>query len=189
MSKPESQAKSQAKQPAEFPATATDSPAGSHEAGGQQKIPGSALLLGLSGLIPFWASAAVLWLHGTINHFAATMALVGYGAVILSFLGGINWGAAIVQQNAGHNTQQLPARLFWSIVPSLIAWFALLLQSLVNDGVALFILLVAFVLQYLSDRRAVSQGRFPPWFARLRLILTCGAVLALAVGLGGVLTR
>ena len=189
MTKPESPANSQTKSPADFPATTTDNIAGSYEIGGQQKIPGSALLLGLSGLIPFWASAAVLWLHGTIHHFAATIALAGYAAVILSFLGGINWGAAIVQQNAAQNSQQLPARLFWSIVPSLIAWFALLLQSLVNEGVALFILLVAFVLQYLSDRRAVSQGRFPPWFARLRLILTCGAVLALTVGLGGVLTR
>lgn len=173
----------------ESPETTSARPADSQQPSGQQKIPDSAFILGLAGLIPFGVSASALWVRGTIDHFAATLALVAYGAVILSFLGGINWGAAIVQQQDRENAQQLPARLFWSIVPSLVAWFALLLQSLVNDAVALFILLVAFVLQYLSDQRAVSIGRFPAWFARLRLILTCGAVMALAVGLGGVLTR
>ena len=146
------------------------------------KIPGPALWLGLAGLIPFFATAATLWLGETINQFDATTALVAYAAVILSFLGGINWGAAIINNNA----TQLTKPLFWSIVPSLAAWAALLLQSLFSEAVALFILLVAFVLQYLSDRRAVALGRFPPWFARLRLILTCGAVLSLAIGLVGV---
>ena len=84
------------------------------------------------------------------------------------------------------NATQLTKSLFWSIVPSLAGWAALLLQSLFSEAVALFILLVAFVLQYLTDRRAVALGRFPPWFARLRLILTCGAVLSLAIGLVGV---
>lgn len=174
----------------ETPDFSTTKPADSHQTSTQRTtIPGSALLLGLAGLIPFGVSAVALWVSATIDHFAATMALVGYGAVILSFLGGINWGAAIVQQDGRQNGQQLPAQLFWSIVPSLAGWCALLLQAFFDDSVALFLLLVAFVLQYLSDRRAVSLGRFPAWFARLRLMLTCGAVLALTVGLGGVLTR
>lgn len=160
----------------------TQTPANKNTASHQLKIPGSALWLGLAGLIPFFTTAAALCLGETIHQFDATTALVAYAAVILSFLGGINWGAAIVDSN----TRQLPKRLFWSIVPSLVAWVALLLQSLFSEAIALFTLLVAFVLQYLSDRHAVALGRLPPWFARLRIILTCGAVLSLAVGLVGV---
>ncbi len=159
-------------------------PAVEHPTNNSKKIPGAALWLGLGGLIPFFVSAACLWLRDTIDHFEAATALVAYAAVILSFLGGINWGAALAEPDG----RDLPKRLFWSIVPSLVGWTALLVQALFNHEVALIILLVAFVLQYLSDSRAVSMGRFPVWFGRLRLILTCGVVLALAAGLLGLVT-
>ena len=51
--------------------------------------------LGLAGLIPFVLTAAVQWLPQPGWRMLAAMALLGYGAVIVSFLGGIHWGLAM----------------------------------------------------------------------------------------------
>lgn len=87
-------------------------------------VPRSAIWLGASGFLPFGAAAlAAAFLD---EQFAgwATAALMTYGAVILSFLGGIHWGVAIASDpGAG----ALPRRLVMSVAPSLIAWAGLLL--------------------------------------------------------------
>ena len=54
------------------------------------RIPAPALLLGLAGLIPFFAAAAAQWLVLPVIDSGAGLRLaVAYGAIILSFLGGI----------------------------------------------------------------------------------------------------
>jgi len=138
-------------------------------AAANNRIPGPALLLGVAGLIPFVGCAVLLWTADSPDRFNTAHALVAYGAVILSFLGGINWGIALKEQSTG----DLLHRLGWSVVPSLVGWLGLLLQALVNHGVALGLLLVAFIAQYFLDRRSV---------------LTTGAVLSLAAGLLRVVT-
>lgn len=54
--------------------------------------------LGHAGLIPFVLLALLLWvLTGELQAFVS-IALAGYGALIVSFLGGIHWGIAWQQQ-------------------------------------------------------------------------------------------
>ena len=141
-------------------------------------IPASAAALGFSGLIPFLVPAIGLWVVGSSYQFELATALVAYGAVILSFLGGIRWGEAITRNSL------LPgwAALILSVIPSLIGWLALLLHFMVNQTLALILLAVGFIVQYLLDRRATDKGELPPWFGRLRLYLSCGAVLSLMIG-------
>ncbi len=58
-------------------------------------IPNMPLLLGALGLIPFIVlSLAMLFGAATLLSFPTASALSAYGAVILSFLGGIRWGLA-----------------------------------------------------------------------------------------------
>ncbi len=79
--------------------------------------------LGYFGLIPFLGTILIT-LVGVNMHFAFTL-FIGYSAVILSFLGGIHWGW--IMQGA------LPAahvRLKLAMLPSLLAWAALLVPSL-----------------------------------------------------------
>ena len=146
---------------------------------GDSSIPLPALVLGLAGLIPFIASAAALWLGDSVWRFDSGTALIAYGAVILSFLGGIRWGVEITQR------PQRPATgaLLFSVLPSLLAWGALLVQSLINLPLAVVTLIVGFVLQFLSDRRAARSNILPLWFGKLRLILSVGATLSLLAGL------
>jgi Protein of unknown function (DUF3429)/Disulfide bond formation protein DsbB len=77
--------------------------------------------LGYAGLVPFALLAALLWAVRADWQELAGAALVGYGAVIASFLGGVHWGIA----------GQLPqptARFHcvWGVVPSLLGCLALL---------------------------------------------------------------
>ena len=141
----------------------------------QQRIPTPALVLGLAGLLPFLISAFLTFGADVKSSAMGLLSLGTYGAVILSFLGGIRWGLIV------NNKAQLQkwSPLAWSVVPSLIAWPALLLPS----RYMLSVLAVGFVFQYAMDNEAIKAKKMPLWFGRLRLILTTGAVLSLLAGL------
>jgi hypothetical protein len=57
----------------------------------------AAWALGLAGLIPFVALALLVALNPRIKEEAAS-ALLAYGAIILSFLGGIRWGFTVLEE-------------------------------------------------------------------------------------------
>ncbi len=95
---------------------------------------------------------------------------MAYGAVILSFLGGIHWGLAIA---SNHGNGDLPRRLFVSVAPSLVAWAGLLLPL----RVGLLVLAAGFAAVLYVDVRATRAGEAPPWYPRLRGPLSA-AVLA-----------
>ncbi len=125
-------------------------------------------VLGYAGLLPFAAAA--------IGHLAGLpMAQVGvvYGALILSFLGGIQWGSGL----RGHVDQSDPThRIAVSVVPSLIGFTALLLPPF-----AVFILLGGFGGQWVYDRRHADSVDWPEWFLQLRGHLSLGAMIGLAL--------
>jgi len=160
-----------------------------------QVIPTPALVLGIAGLIPFIVCAALAWLpelglsvignltpssqasfmSNTEIQQTAVFALGAYGAIILSFLGGIRWGNLVSSKTQLNHW----GPLFISVLPSLIAWPALLLPSVWM----LSVLAAGFVLQYAYDVEGVKQKILPVWFGRLRTILTTGAVFSLLTGL------
>lgn len=121
-----------------------------------------AWLLGLVGLLPFYLLAAVAGIEEL--RALAAVAYLSYGAVILSFLGGIAWGRALSASDAK------AYRL--SIVPSLVAWAALLVPQ--AAGIAM--LAAGFSLQGWLDWRSLRDPA-TVWFGRLRVILSI-AVLA-----------
>lgn len=141
----------------------------------QLAIPPTALILGLAGLIPFIAAGLGSLLLG--NELAATSltALGAYGAVILSFLGGVKWGVVLHDKAALKRWQPL----ILSVAPSIIAWVALLLPPMIM----LSLLAAAMVFQYFLDTQSVQAKKLPEWYGRLRLILTTGAVVSLLMGL------
>ena len=106
----------------------------------------------------------------------ANRALLGYGAVILSFLGGILWGR--VMDNAPMPAADERARLLGlSVLPSLLAWAALLIDS--RSG--LLLLEVSFVGALAIDLWLARRGAAPQWFPHLRIPLTVVVVGCLTV--------
>ena len=144
-------------------------------------IPRPALILGLSGLLPFlWGVAtllspalAQLTLDVIGPRFIGPFVLVAYGVVILCFMSGVLWGFAA----RGAQSQWTGYAL--SVGPALWAFFV------VGGGPiqALTALMTGFVVLLVIDLQFSRWGLTPPWWMPLRLILTTGVVLCLAVGL------
>lgn len=135
-------------------------------------VPVAARVFGLSGLLPFAASAVAIWSGDPVWESEALSFQLTYGAAILSFLGGIHWARAF-------NGDESWRTLVWSIIPPLIAWITLRLYP----APALFVLIFAFALAYFVDLRAVRTGVFPEWFLPLRKVLTLGVIFCLGTTL------
>ena len=140
-------------------------------------VPPSAAWLGGLGALPFIGLAgAAPYLDGAA-HMYVVHALLAYGAAILSFLGGVHWGLAIVS-GSNADQQALRTRLFVSVIPSLAAWVALL----VPEKPGLLILATAIAGMLWVDMRTTRAGNAPQWYPKLRIPLTCIVVAALIFG-------
>jgi hypothetical protein len=141
-------------------------------------VPSGAIWLGGLGALPFVFLATSSVLLDEPSRGQAAFALSLYGAVILSFLGGVHWGLAIAGFSAKSGVGVPFGRLAISIVPALIAWAALFLPG----SNALFVLAAAFVALALFDSQASRAGEAPAWYPRLRWPLTVVVVSALVLG-------
>lgn len=133
------------------------------------KPPAAVLFYGFAGLIPFLAPPVLSWLFPD-HRLMFEQALLWWAAIILSFLGGARWGAA-VQAPAPD-----PLLIGLTMLPSIFAWGALLAPVALSERV--LILVAGFTLVLIWDRRS---GGLPGWYGWLRQWLT---VLA-SVGLLG----
>lgn len=130
--------------------------------------------LGYAGLLPFVAGALLVWLVRPDAHPYATLALSAYAALIIAFLGGIHWGLAFHEADP-------PAALFaWGVVPSLVAWVAVMMPAnagLVVEGAMLWVC-------YAVDRRVYPRHGLAPWLM-LRFRLSAIAGLSCFIGAAG----
>jgi drug/metabolite transporter (DMT)-like permease len=144
-----------------------------------RQIPFPALLLGAAGVLPFVALtlAALLRVEerfGLPPGFARA-GLVGYGVVIVSFLGGIRWGAGLF-----HGDAKRAAALFaLSVLAPLVAWAALFMPR-PHD---LVVLIGCFLILGVSDVLLASRGAAPRWYGTLRGVLTVAVVAVLIFAL------
>ncbi|MDP1875230.1 DUF3429 domain-containing protein [Phenylobacterium sp.] len=142
----------------------------------EQKIPAPALLLGAAGVIPFLALALLIALGGAgvLAPEQAERVLRLYAALILSFMGGAQWGLATARAS-GPSARALAV----SVLPALFAWAAFLIPS----GPGLLALSAAFLALMLYDLWTVRRGEAPVWYGRLRIGLTLAVVASLQVAL------
>lgn len=136
------------------------------------QIPPPAALLGAAGLIPFMGLAVAGHLAPEPWRLPALTALSPYGALILSFMGGAQWGLAVA---AG---ERRPRPYAVSVAPALLAW-ALLAAPL---ALGLVGLAVGLVLLLIYDLVTIGRGEAPAWYGVLRSRLTLVAALSLVVG-------
>jgi Protein of unknown function (DUF3429) len=143
----------------------------------EKRIPLSALLLGLGGLIPFVACVIMIWTGITLPLLDdPPRAILAYGAVILSFLGGVRWGFALRIADTG-----LQARTFClAVAPSIAAWLTLLGPVLMG----LAAMPVMFLLLGFADEQLPKIGA-PVWYCKLRRLLTAAVVLACLAAITG----
>lgn len=137
-----------------------------------RSIPRPALLLGAAGVIPFAALALLMAIGGAglLAPEQAERILRLYSALILSFMGGAQWGLATASTR-GPSARALAV----SVLPALFAWAAFLVPS--RPG--LLALAAAFLALMLYDLWTVSRGEAPAWYGRLRIGLTFAVVASL----------
>lgn len=138
-------------------------------------VPSAAAWLGGLGLIPFLALSFAKTFASDVLNTRLSLVLLAYGAIILSFLGGVQWGLAIAVPQIDNT---LWRRLTLSILPSLVAWVALVMPY----SIGFFILAGSFVAMLLVDIQASRVQEAPAWYQKLRWPLSCGAVAALVLG-------
>ncbi len=139
------------------------------------RIPRSAFVLGWLGVLPFAALALFAVTGGVLPTGAAVSGLVQYGLIILSFMGGAQWGLAM--RAAGSDDGVAGWRLVISVLPALAA-FGL---SFLPSGSGLLGLAAAFVALLGYDVLTARAGAVPTWYAALRLQLTGAVVVCLLI--------
>lgn len=143
-------------------------------------IPRGALYLGLAGLIPFVAAAGVIALRPTLPMDGFNMPLMGfghlvllaYGRMILAFMAGVLWGFA-AKGEAG----------LWayaaSVTPALWVFFTSFLPDAQED----ITLAIGFAALLALDFAFARAGLAPPWWMRLRALLTAVVLACLAISI------
>jgi hypothetical protein len=134
----------------------------------------TAEVLAVAGYFPFALCALVLLItdRNTPLWLDALGAMRAYGIAILSFLGGVRWGAAIDDEGAGRT-------FLHSVVPSLVGWSTVFMTPVF----ALAILAMAFAGQGAWDVLSAQNAVLPRWYGTIRMKLTLLVVSALLVSL------
>jgi len=141
----------------------------------QKPMPATVGLLGYGGLIPF-VGLAILSIAESAHGIMYRGALLLYGAVILSFVGAIHWGAAMLAERLSDQTRR--ACFIWSVVPALIGWLTYILSPIA----AALILVLGFLLQCWRDDVMAQSIHWPAWYLPLRIRLTIVACASLLIG-------
>ncbi|KAG9241078.1 hypothetical protein BJ878DRAFT_522589 [Calycina marina] len=168
------------------------------------EVPRESLYIGAAGVLPYAAtSLSTVFLASEIKHihstgqgwiFSADTAhqlldwitpiQIGYGAVILSFLGAIHWGL----EYAGYGGCHSYRRYLYGVVPTAVAWPTMFMPV----EYALITQFTAFTFMYFADARAAVRGWAPPWYSTYRFVLTflVGASIVLSlVGRGQIINH
>ncbi len=133
--------------------------------------------LGYGGLLPFVGLALVVWTAEPAQRAVGGQALLGYAASSASFLGAIHWGLAMRD-----GSRQSPALLGWGVVPSLLAWLALMAAPAAGLLLLACLLWVCFAV----DRAVYPRFQVQGWL-RMRLQLTVVASASCVAGAWGLL--
>ena len=136
------------------------------------KIPTAPLILGLGGTLPFIFLSIVIWLGSSELKLVALFNLINYAIIILSFIGAIHWGAAMIRKDIFYRYYLI------SIMPAFLSWF-LIMGFIANYLIIFIILMMLFLTMFFIDVKAVRNNILPEWYLPLRKIITIIVFLCL----------
>ncbi len=140
-----------------------------------QRLHPLAIILSVGGLIPFVALG--LGAVAPVSELQAhqiLLGLIGYGAVILSFVGAVHWGLALAGYadpiEAG---RVMRLRLGLGVMPALVGWAALLVGlASPYATIALGLLIAGFLGVVLVEARARRDRLIPGGYMGVRWTIT-----------------
>ena len=146
------------------------------------KIPTGALILGLSGVLPFAWGAVTLLSEEAFNfgienfgaRFVGPLIQLSYGVIILCFMSGVLWGFATKMDEKNGSLGYI-----LSVLPALWAFFSMG-RGPISDTISL---IVGFLAVLLIDRHFYLLKLTPLWWMNLRIPLTFIVISLLALGI------
>ena len=146
------------------------------------KIPTGALILGLSGVLPFAWGAVTLLSEEAFNfgienfgaRFVGPLIQLSYGVIILCFMSGVLWGFATKMDEKNGSLGYI-----LSIVPALWAFLSMG-RGPVSDTISL---IVGFLAVLLIDKHFYHLKLTPLWWMNLRIPLTFLVISLLGLGI------
>ena len=124
----------------------------------QVRVETMGMRLGYLGLIPFVFGAVTALLSQELVSLAF-QAFILYSLAILSFMGGVHWGLALIT-----GTRQ-STRLLISVVPVVVAWICLIALP---APLTLAVLGGGFIAQWFIDRPILAELPIPSWYLEMR---------------------
>ncbi|KAF6832674.1 hypothetical protein CPLU01_06070 [Colletotrichum plurivorum] len=167
------------------------------------EVPREPYALGLAGTLPYLAtSLSTVYLSWDLNlewpsssTFLNTIYMnpesaqwwlnvlepvqLGYGAIIISFLGAIHWGLEYAERTP--SAARTRFRYGMGVLAPVIAWPTLLMPV----EYALTSQFAAFTFLYLADTRAKNRGWTPQWYGVYRFVLTAIVGASIFISLVG----
>ncbi|KAF9878315.1 hypothetical protein CkaCkLH20_04353 [Colletotrichum karsti] len=167
------------------------------------EVPREPLALGIAGTLPYLAtSLSTMYLSWDLNlEWPSTSTFLnniymnqelaqywlnllepiqlGYGAIIISFLGAVHWGMEYAEKTPDPRRTQF--RYGMGVVAPMVAWPTLLMPV----EYALTSQFAAFTFLYLADVRAKNKGWTPPWYGTYRFVLTAVVGVSIFISLVG----
>jgi len=146
------------------------------------KIPTGALILGLSGVLPFAWGAVTLLSEEAFNfgienfgaRFVGPLIQLSYGVIILCFMSGVLWGFATKMDEKNGSLGYI-----LSVLPALWAFLSTG-RGPISDTISL---IVGFLAVLLIDRHFYLLKLTPLWWMNLRIPLTFIVISLLALGI------
>ena len=146
------------------------------------KIPTGALILGLSGVLPFAWGAVTLLSEEAFNfgienfgaRFVGPLIQLSYGVIILCFMSGVLWGFATKMDEKNGTLGYI-----LSVLPALWAFLSMG-RGPISDTISL---IVGFLAVLLIDRHFYLLKLTPLWWMNLRIPLTFLVISLLALGI------
>ena len=165
-----------------------------------RSVPTPALVLGTTGLVPFYLAALAIFLSQDARMAGFLLSVqILYGAIVASFLGAVQWGMAMVNMGSERKRHADPARwndggdgqgryepavrqMLYSVAPALIGWSIVLSFQIIPEKTMAIIAITAmsclYLACYIADRRAARFGLMPEWYIEMRLPLTVAVIFA-----------
>lgn len=150
-----------------------------------KRLPLLAIIMGIASLLPIvGCTCAIIFLSPAVTPHMLEVT-VGYGAMMLSFMGAVHWGLALETPaiiTPGQETGKISTyRLLLGGVPAGIGWLSLC-AAMFHELAAVLMLMAGFAGVVVVERMAWRRGAMPRGYMTLQwIVVTVVEVCLLAV--------
>jgi Protein of unknown function (DUF3429) len=153
----------------------------------RQAMPVSAIVLSILALGPFIGCGLGALGSSAVAADHMLTGLIGWGALLLAFLGGLHWGLAMREPDgvaraapvAVASERERHARIGLAALPPILGWVALMLPLVTPSWLPLLVLIAGYISALIIELQFSARVLFPARYMMVRWGFTFVAVAML----------